>query len=143
MVGSSIYALCAHIQNKSMLLAALAVAAVGMALPAYGGITAELTKYNLWAFLLFECCVGIYFPAICTLKSDIVPEAHRSTIYNLFRAPMNLIVVSVLLINPDLGITFRLVCHLLAAAAALTGLLKMMTAASDKDPWAKAAAMGE
>merc|ERR1719316_2323093 len=127
MIGASIYALCAHVKNTTMLLTALIIAAVGMALPAYGGITAELTKYNLWAFLLFECCVGIYFPAICTLKSDIVPEAHRSTIYNLFRAPMNMIVVSVLLVNPDLGTTFRLLNQMLVAAMALTGFLILIS----------------
>merc|ERR1719240_2510888 len=119
MIGASTFALCAHIESKRVLLAAVTIAALGMMLPAYAGITAELTKYNLWAFLLFECCVGIYFPAICTLKSDIVPEAHRSTIYNLFRAPMNMIVVSVLLVNPDLVTTFRLVFIQLGIAVVL------------------------
>merc|ERR1719456_1813532 len=103
-----------------------------MALPAYGGITPELTRYNLWAFLLFEACVGIYFPAISTLKSDVVPEAHRSTVYNLFRAPMNMIVVAVLLVNPSLEATFQLVCLMLVAAMVLTGLLLMITARADE-----------
>merc|ERR1719310_1523671 len=133
MIGSSTYALCSGMQNKNILLAALVVAAVGIILPAYVGMSAELTKFNLWAFLIFEFAVGMYFPTICTLKSDMVPEAHRSTIYNLFRAPMNAIVVSVLLVNPDLGTTFRLVCQLLMGAAICTGVLKVMTATSDKD----------
>merc|ERR1719420_1724898 len=73
----------------------------------------ELTKYNLWAFVIFELCCGMYFPSICNLKSEAVPESHRATIYNLFRAPMNLIVVAVLLVNPDLVPTFQLVSTML------------------------------
>merc|ERR1719240_1159958 len=123
MIGASTFALCAHIESKRVLLAAVTIAALGMMLPAYAGITAELTKYNLWAFLLFECAVGIYFPAISTMKSDIVPEAHRSTVYNLFRAPMNMIVVAVLLISPGLVGTFQLVFQMLLLAMGLTTVL--------------------
>ena len=51
----------------------------------------------LVAFLLFEGVVGCYFPALGTLKSKIVPDAQRSTIYNIFRVPLNAIVLGVLL----------------------------------------------
>ena len=44
------------------------------------------------AFLAFEACVGLYFPMMGTLKGDIVPEDMRSTIYNLYRLPLNVIV---------------------------------------------------
>merc|ERR1719181_944921 len=83
-----------------------------MLVPAHGG-TSVGPMYSLFAFCIFEMCVGIYFPSICTLKSEAVPESHRATIYNLFRAPMNLIVVTVLLVNPDLVPTFQLVSTML------------------------------
>merc|ERR1719311_1213622 len=94
-----------------------------MIMPAYVGMSESLSMYNLWALCLFELCVGIYFPSICTLKSEAVPEAHRATVYNLFRAPMNLIVVSVLLVNPDLMPTFQLVSSMLLAAGLIMAVM--------------------
>merc|ERR1719198_2399560 len=106
-----------------MLCFALMLAAAAMVVPAHGGISETLVPYNLWAFVCFELCVGIYFPSICTLKSEAVPESHRATVYNLFRAPMNLIVVSVLLVNPDLMPTFQLVSSMLLLAGLLMAVL--------------------
>merc|ERR1719171_24670 len=90
-----------------------------MILPGWVGMTAGMVKWNFWAFVAFEFCVGVYFPSICTIKSQCVPESHRATIYNIFRAPMNAIVVSVLLVNPDLMPTFKLLFHMLTAAGLL------------------------
>merc|ERR1711957_797154 len=45
------------------------------------------------SFLLFELCVGMYFPMMGTVKARVVPEESRSAIYNLFRVPLNGIVV--------------------------------------------------
>ena len=42
---------------------------------------------------IFELCVGIYFPTMGTMKSKYVPEIQRSTIYSLFRIPLNLFVL--------------------------------------------------
>ena len=43
--------------------------------------------------LVFEICVGLYFPMMGTLKGQIVPEESRAGIYNLYRLPLNVIVV--------------------------------------------------
>jgi hypothetical protein len=56
---------------------------------------AEITTFL--SFNAFELCCGIYFPAIGSLKSNVIPEASRSTIMNFFRLPLNLIVAFVLL----------------------------------------------
>lgn len=32
------------------------------------------------SFLLFEFCVGIYFPSVGTLKSELVEERMRATV---------------------------------------------------------------
>lgn len=49
------------------------------------------------SFNLFELCCGLYFPTLGTLRSKLVPEEIRSTIMNVFRVPLNLIVVVALL----------------------------------------------
>ena len=43
--------------------------------------------------LLLEAGIGAYFPAMGTVKSTVVPEHQRSAIYNVFRLPLNLIVL--------------------------------------------------
>merc|ERR1719240_1780408 len=123
MIGASICALCSNVQTKKMLCFALVLGAAVMLIPAYGGMSESLSMYNLWAFVIFELCVGIYFPSICTLKSESVPESHRATIYNLFRAPMNAIVIAVLLLNPDLMKTLQLVSTMLLLSALSAGTL--------------------
>ena len=44
-------------------------------------------------------CAGVYFPVMNVLKSGIVPEEHRATIYNLYRIPVNAIVLFSLVKN--------------------------------------------
>jgi hypothetical protein len=72
-------------------------------------------------FLAFELCCGLYFPAMGTLKSQVVPEQFRATIYNLVRVPLNVIVLVVLLGNFSVNATFSL-CVLLLAAATVAQL---------------------
>ena len=61
---------------------------------------------TLASFLVFEGCVGLYWPAIGTVKSRLVPEEVRATVYNLFRVPLNGVVVTVLLNNMDSATAF-------------------------------------
>ncbi|KAI9338822.1 hypothetical protein BDR26DRAFT_803484 [Obelidium mucronatum] len=48
------------------------------------------------AFNLYEVTLGIYFPVMGIVRSQYIPESVRSSIMNLFRMPLNLIVVLVL-----------------------------------------------
>ena len=52
--------------------------------------------FLFWAFNVFELCCGIYFPLIGTLRSKIVPEQTRASVMNIFRIPLNLMVVLIL-----------------------------------------------
>lgn len=72
------------------------------------------------AFLLFEFCVGAYFPSIGVVKSEIVPEAIRGTMYNIFRAPLNAVVVALLLSHISWTTCFHICAGLLAAATLAT-----------------------
>ena len=55
-------------------------------------------------FILFEVCVGIFWPAMGTMRGRYVPETARSTIMNFFRIPLNFIVVA--LLSQDLPLKF-------------------------------------
>ncbi|XP_052802463.1 molybdate-anion transporter-like [Mya arenaria] len=50
------------------------------------------------AFLIFQCAVGMYFPAMGYLRSRIIPDQHRWSIMNWFRVPINLISCIVLML---------------------------------------------
>eukprot|EP00698_Gefionella_okellyi_P016385 TRINITY_DN4688_c0_g1_i4.p1 TRINITY_DN4688_c0_g1~~TRINITY_DN4688_c0_g1_i4.p1 ORF type:complete len:428 (-),score=75.01 TRINITY_DN4688_c0_g1_i4:31-1314(-) len=51
----------------------------------------------LACFFVFEACVGVHFPAAGTLRSRIIPEQSRAGVMNMFRVPLNLMVILVLL----------------------------------------------
>jgi len=122
MIGASVSALCSNVPATKMLCGATLGSAV-MIVPAWIGMSQALTKYNFWVFVAFEFCVGMYFPSICTLKSMAVPESHRSTIYNIFRAPMNLIVIATLLLNLTLMRTFQVVSIMLLLSGVTAAML--------------------
>jgi hypothetical protein len=100
--------------------AVVALAAAALAVPAFATSDVGQTPAPTFdAFLVFEACVGFYFPAMGTMKARIVRDASRAAVYNIFRVPLNLIVVVVLLSSIQ-GRTHRFtVCAgLLAVAAA-------------------------
>lgn len=77
------------------------------------------------SFMLFEFCVGMYYPAVGMLKSEIVPERVRSTVYNLYRIPLNMVVVVLLLTEIDIQACFKLCsCLLVVALAAVAGIMQ-------------------
>mmetsp|Transcript_68578 Transcript_68578/g.200648 ORF Transcript_68578/g.200648 Transcript_68578/m.200648 type:complete len:516 (-) Transcript_68578:394-1941(-) len=83
---------------------------------AVGGQSETNLQITLTAFMVYEFCVGIYFPSVGTLKSEIVPEELRGTVYNLYRMPLNAIVVGLLLGNISAVTCFRLNAVLLLGA---------------------------
>ena len=48
------------------------------------------------SFMAFELACGIMFPTYGSLRSMYVPDEHRTTIMNIYRIPLNLFVVLVL-----------------------------------------------
>merc|ERR1712141_142848 len=52
------------------------------------------------AFLVLETAIGLYFPSVGVLRSQLIPESHRATVTNWFRVPMNIITcVTLLTVN--------------------------------------------
>lgn len=83
-------------------------------------------------FSVFEVCVGIYWPCLGTLKGIYVPEAQRSAIYNIFRIPLNAIVLFVLLSKIESRSSFICCGVLLLLGAVLLNQLKHHIAVSSK-----------
>mmetsp|Transcript_38416 Transcript_38416/g.62959 ORF Transcript_38416/g.62959 Transcript_38416/m.62959 type:complete len:165 (-) Transcript_38416:43-537(-) len=52
---------------------------------------------TLAMILVYEICVGGYRPIISSLRSHVIPHQYMATIVNIFRVPLNIIVVVVLI----------------------------------------------
>jgi len=98
-------------------LGAAAFLAAGCAFKLSLNVTNLVTIYM--GFIVFEFCCGLYFPAVSTIKGQVVPEGIRSTVYNLYRVPMNAIVLVVLLGNISMTTVFT-TCFVLLASAGLS-----------------------
>merc|ERR1712188_202012 len=99
---------------------------ITMTIAAISHVTIVLTSnvvIRFFAFLGFEACVGLYFPLIGTLKGDIVPEDMRSTIYNIYRFPLNVAVLLPLLLNFSITTTFIVTTSILIIATVSQVLL--------------------
>lgn len=48
-------------------------------------------------FLVFEATVGVFYPSYGMIKSEKIPEDIRSAVMNIFRIPLNIFVVLLLL----------------------------------------------
>jgi len=116
MCGASAFSLCfpnAKAQNVLVPNLVLAMASLAVVSVAIFMGSAYSLQICFFAFLVFEFTVGVYWPAIGTVKSEVVPEAIRATIYNLYRVPLNAIVCGILLTNVGLGTAFSICAFLL------------------------------
>ncbi|CAN9132724.1 unnamed protein product [Alternaria alternata] len=50
-------------------------------------------RLTLWCFCIFELCCGVYYPAMGSLKSKLVEDGSRASIYGILRIPLNVFVV--------------------------------------------------
>ena len=103
----------------------------------------ENVQIRFVAFLVFEACVGLYFPMMGTLKGDIVPEDMRSTIYNLYRLPLNVVVLMPLLLNFSISTTFTVTSSILGLAVASAHLLKSTHKSSKRQDDQERAALAD
>lgn len=92
-------------------------------------------EWRLLLFVVFECCVGVYFPTIGSIRGRYVPDNVRATVMNLFRIPLNIIVVIVLCYIDALGLkrVFQLAFTLLMIAAMASYALNSHKAESEKN----------
>jgi len=90
------------------------------------------------AFLGFEFCCGLYFPAVGVLKSEVVPEHIRGTMYNIYRVPLNAVVVCLLLGHISMTQCFMLCSVLLTVALFSVMSMRMSSKGEENSPLAKA-----
>ncbi|KAK5970230.1 molybdate-anion transporter, partial [Trichostrongylus colubriformis] len=116
MMGSSIFQLLTKtIRPENFMRYVLLVSAVCLAVP----VVMPNSAVSIFvAFLVFELCVGIFWPAMGYLRGTYVPEETRSTTINLFRIPLNLIVIFILWQNFSMTAIFQF-CVLFLLMAAL------------------------
>jgi len=70
--------------------------AVSMAVPSVSitnGSSESALFITVASFLVFEACVGLFMPAAGTLRSKYVPDSLQGAILNIFRLPLNAVVV--------------------------------------------------
>jgi len=103
MTGSSLYTILKGYLKDEVIGIYVMLFAASSLLMVAGTFNSTVTTIN---FNIFEICVGVYFPMMGTLKSEFVPEKQRVTIYNIFRIPLNMIVLSTLLTSSTPKRTF-------------------------------------
>jgi len=113
MAGSCIFSCVATFLNRYTTFVFALIACIGaftMSVPIWSSDVTE----RFFAFLLFEITVGFYYPAMGTLRAELIQDESRSTVYNIFRVPLNLVVASVLLARiEDIKIKFMIAMSLL------------------------------
>jgi hypothetical protein len=116
MAGSSIFSIFNDkVKMEKLGVIVFAVASLAMGLVVIGsGTTMKFLGMNM-----FEITVGMYFPIMGTLKGIIVPESKRAGIYNLYRIPLNFIVLFSLLVDMSPQSAFTLNCFMLLTATVL------------------------
>ena len=133
MIGSSCvrYLLAARPPPALYMRDVFAVASLALAVPSVLVTNGYVT---LGSFCAFEAVCGVYWPSMGIIKSKYVPEEVRATMYNIFRVPLNLIVVVVLYnlgsISDDA--VFATCAFLLGGAAVLQHVFFAMVKAEDR-----------
>jgi multisubunit Na+/H+ antiporter MnhC subunit len=127
MAGSSFFSIGQdHHRMEHLALFVFALASASMVmLVSTTGLTSKFLAMNL-----FEFTVGMYFPVMGCLKSAIVPEAKRAAIYNLYRIPLNCIVLFGLMSDVTPNQAFGLNLCMLSTA---TGLQMMLVKCREKN----------
>ncbi|KAL7581769.1 hypothetical protein ACA910_022303 [Epithemia clementina (nom. ined.)] len=122
MAGSSMFSiLIEHTKGERLAVGIFAFSAAAMGLIALS--SNQTLKFI--AMNCFELTVGMYWPVMGTLKGAIVPESKRAAIYNLYRIPLNFIVLFSLLTSLTPSQSFTLNFIMLSVAAVLQTILMM------------------
>eukprot|EP00474_Spongospora_subterranea_P002669 CRZ03127.1 hypothetical protein [Spongospora subterranea] len=118
MIGSSLFSILLDLKISVETSSPFIFIAASLALL----IPAVSQSFNprLFAFFLFEICCGLFWPSMGTLRGRLIPDSLRSTIMNLYRIPLNLIVVLTLLTLDQLAHTaVWIICSTMLTAAAM------------------------
>lgn len=89
----------------------------------FATVYAKNEYITFYGFCIFEACVGIYFPAMGTLKGMIVEDGQRASVYGILRIPLNVVVVVTLSLvgKVERDNLFIFCCFMLVAACGFMG----------------------
>ena len=93
---------CSMVDVKSITVAMLFTSMIAFLISVFAVQTKNLFAIIV-GFITFEVCVGVYFPSIGTLRSQLLPESHRPVIMSLFAVPLNILVLGVIFFHPTIG----------------------------------------
>ena len=128
------------------LLAAAATAVPVLCLGSEGKPSTLASSYPIMclnvimaSFLVFELCVGMFMPVAGTLRSKYVPDALQGGILNIFRLPLNAIVVSGTYATDYLeaALVYKLISVCLLLSALLQATMMLPTRTDGKESSAK------
>lgn len=103
---------------SKLMLVILALASWSMLIP----VLSSSEVVTFWSFALFEACVGLYFPTMSKLKSELIDDSVRAKVYGLMRLPLNIFVVSALGLTTE-GDTYRTTVFTMSGALLLSAFL--------------------
>ena len=72
----------------------LAAASMGVPAVSLSHTSSDTLNVTIISFLIVEGCVGLFMPVAGTLRSKYVPDALQGAILNIFRLPLNAVVVA-------------------------------------------------
>ncbi|KAJ4456276.1 putative molybdate-anion transporter [Paratrimastix pyriformis] len=130
MLGGATFSLVAASQRMPVERFAVLVYLVGTVSLLFGLFCGSSTYSVFLLFCLFEAVCGAYHATAGTLRSKVIPDRVRATVLNLFRVPLNAMVMG------TMGLTFVLstrallllsACLLAAGTAILQGALSCRT----------------
>ncbi|KAK4031348.1 major facilitator superfamily transporter [Parachaetomium inaequale] len=93
MAGSAIFGLSSHTRQNVTHLLMATLLIVSCCLSA-AVLLLEHEMGAFWAICLIELCIGIYFPSMELLKSEVIEDGVRGTAYSVMRVPLNVFVVA-------------------------------------------------
>jgi len=93
----------------------------------------ERLESTFAAFLVFELCVGMYYPAVGTIRAKLIPEESRSTIMNIYRIPLNFLVMLLVLGDFDIRNTWKVCIATVSIALALESRLAYLSRRDQND----------
>lgn len=97
MMGSSLFKMLSKdYRPESFMRYVLVLSGFCLAVPT---IAPNSTALVFGAFVVFEICVGIFWPAMGYMRGIYIPEQTRATIMNFCRVPLNAIVICILVLN--------------------------------------------
>lgn len=124
MIGSSLFKLLSKYSRPESFMRLVLLISAGMLYTPV--IFPNDTVIVFGSFVVFEVCVGLFWPSLGFMRGIYVPETTRATTMNFFRFPLNLIVVGILLQNLNMAVIFQCcVAFLLLAAVAQHWLYKL------------------